>query len=119
MMNKPTISVGYASQFKRDLKHLSKKYRHVRDDILSLVKQLQSGETPGNQVRGTGYTVYKTRLRSSDLAKGKSGSYRVIYYIKTPERVILVMLYIKTERADVSSSDIRQLIDDLESPPSL
>lgn len=118
MKNKSPISVGYAPQFKRDIKHLSKKYRHIRDDVENLVGQLQQGDTPGDQIRGTGYTVYKVRLRSSDLARGKSGSYRVIYYIKTSERLLLVTIYIKTEQVDISPEEIQQFIDEFENPSS-
>lgn len=116
MTSEPSITVGYTPQFKRDLKRLHKKYRSVDRDIETLIEQLQSGETPGDQVQGAGYTVYKVRLRSSDLARGKSGGYRAIYYIRTPERIILVTLYIKTEQSDINPDEIKRLIDELETP---
>lgn len=118
MQNKSPVSVGYAPQFKRDIKHLIKKYRHIRDDVENLIQQLEQGATPGDQLQGTGFTVYKTRLRSSDLRKGKSGSYRVIYYIKTAEFLLLVTIYIKTEQVDISAKEIQQLIDEFENPSS-
>jgi mRNA-degrading endonuclease RelE of RelBE toxin-antitoxin system len=117
MTNKPQIQVELAQEFVRRLKQLIKKYRHALDDVQGLIKQLENGEVLGDQIQGTGYPVYKVRLRSSDLSRGKSGGYRVIYYLKTPENIILITLYIKTEQADISGAEIRRLIDEFEPPP--
>lgn len=111
MTNK--VGVSYAPQFKRDLKRLFKKYRQVRQDVDRFVQRLLDGEIPGNQVQGTGYTVYKARLRSSDMTRGKSGGYRVIYYLKTTERVVLITIYAKTDQADIRPEDIRRMIEDM------
>jgi len=35
----------------------------------------------------------KVRLRNSDAQRGKSGGYRVIYYLKTKAKIILVTIY--------------------------
>lgn len=110
-MNRPPISVEYTEDFQRDLKHLHKKYRKVRDDVEAFIYRLESGETPGNQVQGVGYTVYKARLKSSDLRKGKSGGYRVVYYIKTVEQLTLLTIYVKTQKEDISPEEIRRIIE--------
>ncbi len=114
MTNKTPIQVEIARPAARDLKQLSKKYPHAVDDIISLIHQLEEGETPGSQIAGVGYTVYKVRVKSSDLSKGKSGGYRVIYYIRTSTIVILVTIYIKNERVDIAPEEIRRMIDEYE-----
>lgn len=53
------MTVRYSDTFKRQLQRLSRKYRHIRLDVQPLVSQLEAGETPGDQITGTGYTVYK------------------------------------------------------------
>jgi len=60
MPNEPAgqVQVEYTSEFKRNLRALAKKYRHVRSDVQPVVEQLQAGETIGNQVPRTGYTIF-------------------------------------------------------------
>ncbi|MES9829213.1 MAG: hypothetical protein ABW201_13175 [Candidatus Thiodiazotropha sp.] len=50
--------VSYSDAFKRQLKRLNRKYRRIRSDVEPLISQLEAGETPGDQIQGTGYTVY-------------------------------------------------------------
>ncbi len=106
--------VEFTPLFVRFLKHLAKKYRSVQADLQPLIDQLGRGETPGDQVKGTKHAVYKVRLKSTDIPKGKSGGYRVIYYLKTATRVVLLAMYAKTEQADVRPGEIRRMIEDYE-----
>lgn len=112
MTNKPPVAVDLSARFRRDVKRLLKKYRRVREDVQTLIKQLEQGETPGSQVQGIQYTVYKVRVRNSDAQKGKSGGYRVVYYLKTLENIILITLYSKSEAADIPDDEIRRIIDE-------
>lgn len=109
----PTINVIFAQAFLNDLKHLKKKYRHVVDDVDLLVERLQKGETPGDQVPNVGYIAYKVRVKSSDLTKGKSGGFRVIYYLQTSADRILLTIYIKSERTDISPNEIANIIREI------
>ena len=112
-MTQPPINVIFAQAFLSDLKRLKKKYRHVIDDVDILVESLRNGETPGDQVPNVGYNAYKVRLKSTDLTKGKSGGFRVIYYLQTnPERILLT-IYVKTERTDISPIEIANLISEI------
>jgi mRNA-degrading endonuclease RelE of RelBE toxin-antitoxin system len=72
------------------------------------------GDTPGDQVQGVKYTVYKVRVRNSDTRKGKSGGYRVIYYVRTADHIILIAVSSKTERTDITSDELRRLIEALD-----
>jgi mRNA-degrading endonuclease RelE of RelBE toxin-antitoxin system len=114
MTTNPPVEVVLAPEFVRRLKRLLRKYRHAYDDVQTLIHQLEQGETPGDQVQETVYTVYKTRVRNSDLTRGKSGGYRAIYYVRMPKRIILITIYAKTEKADISADEIRRLIDEFE-----
>ncbi|MGI9281239.1 MAG: type II toxin-antitoxin system RelE/ParE family toxin [Endozoicomonas sp.] len=55
--------------------------------------------------------MYKIRVRNSDAKRGKSGGYRVIYYLKTKEVIILVTLYSKTEQTDIQTDEVQSIID--------
>jgi mRNA-degrading endonuclease RelE of RelBE toxin-antitoxin system len=89
---------------------LAKKYRSIRDDIQPIIEELQSGELPGDQISGVGYTIFKLRVKNSDIQKGKSGGYRVIYYVKTITNIILVTIYSKSEQEDIAAEEIQQIV---------
>jgi mRNA-degrading endonuclease RelE of RelBE toxin-antitoxin system len=94
------------------MRALAKKYHHIYSDVQPFIEQLQHGEFIGNQVQGSGYTIFKVRIRNSDTSRGKSGGYRVIYYLKTAIAVILVTIYSKTEQADISSATIKKILSE-------
>jgi mRNA-degrading endonuclease RelE of RelBE toxin-antitoxin system len=113
MTDKPNVSVIATNPFIDQLKTLKKHYRNIAKDIQKLLVQLESGETPGDQVPGIGFTVYKVRVANRDAKKGKRGGYRVIYYLQTASKIYLLDIYSKTDQADVSVHEIRQLIHTL------
>ncbi len=114
MKNKPHINVGAFPTFLKALKRLNKKYPNIASDLRDLTDQLEAGQTPGDQVQGLKYTVYKTRLRNRAASRGKSGGFRVIYYIKTQEKLLLVYIYTKTEQQDITADEIRRIIEENE-----
>jgi mRNA-degrading endonuclease RelE of RelBE toxin-antitoxin system len=62
-------------------------------------KEAKAGEVIGDQVSGTHYTIFKVRVRNSDIQKGKRSGYRLIYHVKTPKNIILVTIYSKLNQA--------------------
>lgn len=108
--NASNIEVSLTRRFQRDLRSLVKRYRRIRSDVEPLIEQLQAGELPGDQITGIEYTLFKVRLKNSDIQKGKSGGYRVIYYLKTQARIILVTIYSKSDRADIDNQTLREAI---------
>lgn len=115
-MTKPdsNIRIEISRFFVKALKYLQKKYPHITEDVQYLIGQLEQGDMPGDQMPGVQYRVYKVRLSSSDQAKGKRGGYRVIYYVKTTDRIFLITIYAKAQQTDMSPSEIRRMIDELE-----
>lgn len=65
---------------------------------------------PGDQIPDVGYAVFKLRVRNSDTQKGKSGGYRLIYYVKTARGIILLTIYTKSEQVDIAADDLRSII---------
>jgi mRNA-degrading endonuclease RelE of RelBE toxin-antitoxin system len=107
---KPPVEVFFTPEFKRNLRALAKKYHHIRSDVQPIIEQIQQGIFVGEQVPGTGYTIFKVRIRNIDASRGKSGGYRVIYYLKTATSVILVTIYSKTEQSDISPAKIKKIL---------
>jgi len=110
------MEIEYTSEFRRNLRQLARRYRNIKKDIAPIIKELAEGKTPGDQIPRVGYTVYKVRVKNSDSQKGKSGGYRVIYYIQTETHITLVTLYSKLDQSDVSSEKIRQIVENNEKP---
>ena len=104
------VQVEFTPEFKRNLRALSKKYRHIRSDVAPIIDQLQAGEVIGDQVPRTTYTIFKVRVRNSDIQKGKRSGYRLIYYLKTHTNIILVTIYSKLDQADISAEQIRRVL---------
>ncbi|MBA3872195.1 MAG: type II toxin-antitoxin system RelE/ParE family toxin [Anaerolineae bacterium] len=110
------ISVILSDRFRKDVKQLLKKYRHVREDVQALIDELEQGAIPGDQITGANFPVYKVRVKNSDLAKGKSSGYRAIYYLRTTTRIYLVTLYVKGDQSNISAEAINQIIQELGLP---
>lgn len=113
MQSKSPINVYFAEEFKQNLRTLSKKYRSIRSDVQPIVEQLQSGELPGNRIPGINDIVFKVRVKNSDIKKGKSAGYRLIYYVQTPTAIFLMSIYAKSEQVDISAEQIIQIISQL------
>lgn len=104
------VQIALTPRFKRDLRELAKRYRSIRSDIQLLTEQLQAGEVPGEIIAGVKYRIFKVRLQNSNIQKGKSGGYRVIYYLKTEHSIILVTIYSKSDFSDISREVIEEAI---------
>ena len=104
------IQIALTPRFKRDLRELAKRYRSIRSDIQPLIEQLQAGKIPGDIIAGVKYQVFKVRLKNSNIQKGKSGGYRVIYYVKTEQEIILTTIYSKSDISDVNNQIIEEAI---------
>lgn len=118
MTDWPLIQVIVSPTFNRNLRTLAKKYRSIRNDIQPIIEQLTRGELPGDRIAGVGYAVFKLRVRNSDTQKGKSGGYRLIYYVQTSTGIILLTLYTKSEQVDIAAEDIQNIITEYEQQQS-
>lgn len=115
------IQIELTPRFQRDLRDLAKRYRQIRSDLQPLIEQLQAGELPGDRLSGVKYAVFKVRLKNSSIQKGKSGGYRVIYYLKTYDKIVLATIYSKCDISDIDAEVIEDAIAQYEKliqPPS-
>ena len=75
-----TYDVHLTETFQKSIKALKKKYPHVKDDLLSQIKALEEDPSAGDPIPGWNKEVWKVRVASSDVKKGKRGGYRPIYF---------------------------------------
>lgn len=105
------VEVRFTLPFIRRLKALTKRYRKIQSDIQPIIDQLQIGNFIGDQLSGIHLAVFKVRAKNSDIPTGKRGGYRVIYQVVSPELVLLLLIYAKSDQADVSLDEIKDAIN--------
>ncbi|MEG4987905.1 type II toxin-antitoxin system RelE/ParE family toxin [Microcoleus sp. BR0-C5] len=110
MTDTPLVEIRLTPEFQRKLRTLAKKYRQVQADLHPILEQLQLGAFLGYQIPGIGSIVMKVRLKNSNIQKGKSGGYRLIYWILSPELIVLLDIYSKSDQQDIEVGEIRQII---------
>ena len=108
------VEIRLTPEFKRQTRKLEKRYRQLRSDLQPMLTQIQTGEIIGDRLQGISAEVFKIRVRNSDVNRGKSGGYRVIYWLKLPDVVVLLDIYSKSDRDDVEISTIQNIIPEFE-----
>ena len=96
------------------LRTLAKRYRNIRNNSQALIDQLQLGNFIGDKIAGTGYTVFRVRLKNSDIQKGKSAGYRVVYQLRDNLCVLMILIYSKSDHSDIAATHIRNIINQFE-----
>lgn len=96
------------SLFGKKKKVISKKDSSFGKSINNLVAELERGIFKGENL-GSG--IFKVRIAKQ--GKGKSGGYRVIYYVIWEKEAHLITAYDKSEIADIIKSDLVALIKKL------
>jgi mRNA-degrading endonuclease RelE of RelBE toxin-antitoxin system len=110
----PPVKVDRSNKFRKDIKKLRKRHDSIEKDIQPLIEQLEAGEIPGDRIAENKYPVYKVRVRNSDIRRGKSSGYRVIYYTITLESILLTTIYSKSDMGNISNKEVEDIIGEYE-----
>ena len=86
----------------------------LADEVDVLISELEMDNRPGVRLRRVGRHVYKVRLPNRSARRGKSGGFRVIYQERDGILVLLLLIYSKSERADIPDDTIRRVIAEFE-----
>jgi mRNA-degrading endonuclease RelE of RelBE toxin-antitoxin system len=101
--------------FLRAAKRLARKYPRIKADLRCLHDLLADNPQRGVAIPGFAHRIWKIRLGSSDMQRGKRSGYRVIYAINHRVRVCyLLFIYAKGHRSDVTPDEIERLLQNLE-----
>ena len=85
------MTILISNHFKKQIKPYAKKYANLLDNTINALKTFDK-----NNAIHLGHHVYKIRLKSSDLRKGKSGGFRlIILLVETDNLITPVVLYFK------------------------
>ncbi len=94
--------------FNKSVKRLFKKYPSFIKDLQALKLQLLKNPADGTPL---GKDCFKIRMNISSKNKGKSGGARVITYVKvTDQRITLLDVYDKADKASVTEKELAALI---------
>jgi mRNA-degrading endonuclease RelE of RelBE toxin-antitoxin system len=104
------IEIRLTPDFRKQVRKLEKRYRKIQSDLQPILIQIQMGEAIGDRLQGIDAEVFKVRIRNSDVNCGKSGGYRVIYWMKLPKCAVLLDIYSKSDRDDVEINTIQNII---------
>jgi len=102
--------IKVVESFKKELKKLAKRYKNIKNDYKELLKLL-TNNNPQELGVHLGKNVYKLRLKNSDINKGKSAGYRVVYYIYEENHwLVLLSIYSKSDYESISEDEIDKKI---------
>ena len=100
-----------AETFQRCIKILQKKYRKVKVDLENVIKRLEEDPSIGDPIPGWNKEIWKIRVASSDIKKGKRSGFRLIYLWKAGEfKVYLLAVYLNGEKEEISKKQAERLL---------
>lgn len=106
-----SFEVKYSQSFRKDVKPLSKKYHSLKTELNDLINSLESNPFQGTSL---GKDCYKIRLSIASKGKGKRGGARVITYVITDNKeVILLAIYDKQVKNDLKANELDNLLEQL------
>jgi len=92
--------------FKKDVKKLQKKFKLIKKDIVSLIETLRENPKQGVSLGGD---YYKIRISNSSIPTGKSGGFRVIILLVIDEKIVLLRIYSKTDKENLTDEEFNNL----------
>ena len=104
-----SYKVIVTDSFKRDTKHLQKKYNSAKSDIFNLIELLEENPLQGSSL---GKNCYKIRMAISSKGKGKSGGARIVTCVKVVNTtVFLLSIYDKSEKESFTEEELDAMIE--------
>ncbi len=94
-------------RFTKSVKKLAKRYRLISTDLRSAEKELLENYHAGIEL---GHNCFKIRVKNSSVPTGKSGSFRIIYFLKMDDNIYLLDIYSKSDIANISEDKILEML---------
>jgi hypothetical protein len=99
-----------SKNFERNFKHLLKKYRSLKNDLVDLIGELRKNPAMGDDLGGN---TRKVRMAIASKDKGKSSGARIItYHLYIDEqkgKIYLLTIYDKSKQDSISEKEIQKL----------
>jgi len=103
-----SYSIFTIPPFDKQLKRLAKKYPSLKSEYASLIELLEREPEQGTPL---GNNCFKIRLSIASKGRGKRGGARIIMHVQVVQTsVFLLSIYDKSEQANISNKDLRELL---------
>ena len=99
--------IEYADNFLKETKQLSKKFKLLKSDLKQAVDEIETKNDLGVYL---GFNLFKKRVKNSSIPTGKSGGFRVIIYQQIENKIVLISIYSKTEKENLSDEELSEII---------
>ena len=109
--------VRTTEDFDKQVARLARKFPALLDEVAEFIARLRRDDLvqlPGRRIRRTGFTVYKERLPNRSARRGKRGGFRIYYWVRKRDHLVLVAICSKTEHEGFIESELSRLIADIE-----
>ena len=95
--------------FDRELKHLAKRYKSIKEDLRSLANELKENPRMGSDL---GNGLRKVRLSIKSKGTGKRGGARVIKVVVSDldDNLGLLYIYDKSDRETIKGKELEDLL---------
>jgi len=98
--------------FNKQLKKLTRRYPNIKADLKRFIQDFKEGRGRGRAIPGLRHKVYKARMKSTDMRRGKRGGFRIIYYLQIADgKIIFLSIYAKSRREDIRVQEILEFLD--------
>ena len=109
--------VRTTEDFDKQVARLARKFPAVLDEVAEFIARLKSddlAQLPGRRIRRTGFAVYKERLPNRSARRGKRGGFRIYYWVRRRDHLILVAICSKTEHEGFIEAELSRMITAIE-----
>lgn len=101
------MKIFLSGHFKDQLKKLMRKFPHVKEDLLDSLEVLHID----NEI-SIGRSIYKIRIKSNDMKKGKSGGFRVyLYCYHKKDLLVPLCMYAKSQKESITETELQYHFD--------
>lgn len=86
---------------------MKRKYPHVKEDTFIVLKSVDLK----NEI-SIGRSIYKVRVKSHDISKGKSGGFRAyVYFYAKKDLLVPLCMYMKSEQESITENELKYHFD--------
>jgi mRNA-degrading endonuclease RelE of RelBE toxin-antitoxin system len=102
-----SLTILPTPEFNKSVKKLFKRYKRIAEDLTQLEHDLQDNPHVGINI---GHNCFKLRLANSSVPTGKSGGFRVIYFLRKEEKIYLLAIYSKSDLENLDDSRLLEIL---------
>ena len=97
------MKILFSDNFLKEAKALSKKYKLLKSDLKQVIVEIEIAKDLGVPL---GLNLFKKRIKNSSIPIGKSGGFRVIIFEQFEDKIILISIFSKTEKENLSDAEL-------------